>query len=186
MLKDIYEYIELPIAERQIHLDLNSECLQFTDQKSTSVHHAARGILAWNLMTTIPSGMKIHLCHACNNKLCSNPKHLYWGTPKENHLDQVAAGTYKSLYQRTKDKYGEEGYRNITKLAGAKGGKAFAEAYSKDKTLSPNKLSDDEIKNIVDLVLTEPKTRGYISRLSEKLNVSHTQIRRYIKKYVQQ
>jgi len=29
--------------------------------------------------------------HKCHNKYCINPKHLYWGTTKQNAEDQVKA-----------------------------------------------------------------------------------------------
>ena len=32
--------------------------------------------------------------HRCNNPPCVNPDHIYWGTPTENELDSVAAGTH--------------------------------------------------------------------------------------------
>lgn len=124
MFTDIYDYILLPLELRQNHLDIPTECLVLSEKKSTSVHHAARGILAYELKTTIPSGMSIQLCHACNNKMCCNPKHLYWGTPKENHQDQVAAGTYKHFKDRMINKYGEEEYRKMQKKAASKGGSA--------------------------------------------------------------
>ena len=31
--------------------------------------------------------------HKCNNANCVNPKHLYWGTPRQNTHDQVVSGT---------------------------------------------------------------------------------------------
>jgi hypothetical protein len=37
-----------------------------------------------------------HVLHGCNNPSCCNPKHLRWGTPKDNHLDSVKAGTHVS------------------------------------------------------------------------------------------
>ena len=121
---DIYEYILLSLEERQFHLNLDAECIILCEKKSTSTHHAARGILAWNLKTTIPSGMKIHLCHACNNKMCCNPYHLYWGTPKENHQDQFVAVTYKPFKVRMVNKYGEEEYKKMMRQNASKGGKA--------------------------------------------------------------
>ena len=33
--------------------------------------------------------------HACNNRACVNPNHLYDGTPKDNFDDMVKAGTFK-------------------------------------------------------------------------------------------
>jgi hypothetical protein len=74
----IEEYIKLTKAERQTHIDLKDDCIY---RGGISTQH--RGILAAYLDTTMPVG-RILLCHACGNGKCSNPKHLYWGTDKEN------------------------------------------------------------------------------------------------------
>ncbi|AVH85097.1 hypothetical protein RsoM2USA_169 [Ralstonia phage RsoM2USA] len=79
---DINEYILLPKTERIKHLDLNSSC-EYRGTNSTQ----CRGLLAYYLDTNVPIGSKIHCCHACNDDLCSNPKHLYWGTSSENRID---------------------------------------------------------------------------------------------------
>ena len=80
--QDIYEYIKNSKTERQIHLSLFEECIEIGGNS-----REARLLLAHFLKTTVPKGMKIHLCHACNNSKCSNPRHLYWGTAGENMLD---------------------------------------------------------------------------------------------------
>jgi hypothetical protein len=36
----------------------------------------------------IPKGM--HICHACDNPICTNPDHLWVGTHKQNNDDKIA------------------------------------------------------------------------------------------------
>ena len=71
---------------------------------NSTVH---KGVLAQYLNTNIPFKPKpwIDLCHACHNDKCSNPKHLYWGTPRENSLDRMANGD-KTIFSRMVEKYG--------------------------------------------------------------------------------
>lgn len=77
------EYMKRTQEERQSHLNLSEKCeLRGGD----SIQF--RGLLAYYVDTEIPSGHKITMCHACNNPDCSNPKHLYWGTPSENFEDR--------------------------------------------------------------------------------------------------
>lgn len=72
--------------ERQRHLNLREPCLERGG--NSTVH---KGVLAEFLNTNIPSG-RILLCHACHNGKCSNPRHLYWGTDKENKEDYLLNG----------------------------------------------------------------------------------------------
>ncbi len=82
-MKPIEEYVKLPKDERQKHLKLDEPCLERGGQSMY-----LKGLLAHIHDTTIPSGKKIHVCHACHNGACSNPNHLYWGTASENALDR--------------------------------------------------------------------------------------------------
>lgn len=31
-------------------------------------------------------------CHRCDNPICCNPEHLFWGTPKDNVVDSIVKG----------------------------------------------------------------------------------------------
>jgi hypothetical protein len=97
---DIKEFIKRSKEERQSHLQLEEPCCE---RGGNSTNH--KGVLAQFLNTSIPKG-RILLCHACNNEKCSNPKHLYWGTDKENITEDNPK--WKSVWDRTVEKYGYE------------------------------------------------------------------------------
>jgi hypothetical protein len=99
-MKNIYEYILLLKQERQSHLKLNEPCVE-----RGAGSYYFKGLLAHYLDTTVPTGHKIHLCHACHNGACGNPNHMYWGTAQENRLDQVE-NNGKTIWERTVEKHG--------------------------------------------------------------------------------
>lgn len=126
-MKDILEYIKLSYSERTYHLDLNTECREIGGN-STSF----KGLLSHELGVTIPSSSKILLCHKCHNGKCSNPKHLYYGTPKENIQDQIENGTFIPIWEKVVKKYG---YEEACKL-NSKGNKSAGGLANKGKPKS--------------------------------------------------
>jgi hypothetical protein len=96
----IENFIKLSREERRKHLDLTEQCCE---RGGNSTNH--KGVLAQYLNTTIPSG-RILLCHSCHNSNCSNPKHLYWGTDKDNVKDARDNGTWKNPWDYAVEKYG--------------------------------------------------------------------------------
>lgn len=170
MFQLIEEYIQKPQIERLSHVVLSEPCIEIGGRLSTEY----RGLLAHHLMTTIPTAKKILLCHACGNGKCSNPRHLYWGTYSENLRDAYNHGAMKTQKEYYIEKHGEEAYRAEMGRRAAKGGKAFKPTRS---------LKNDRILEIQTAIENEPKTWGWIGRVSKKLDVSHTQVQRYIKKW---
>lgn len=81
-----------------------------------------KGLLAHILDTTIPRGRTVLICHACNNAACSNPSHIYWGTPRENAKDALANGN-PNPWQNVVAKYGLEKAKALNKRARARDGK---------------------------------------------------------------
>ena len=157
------DYIKLSREERRKHLNLNTPCINIGGDS-----RSFRGLLAHYLKTTISKS--VYVCHACNNSKCSNVNHLYWGTPKDNHIDQVECGNWTSPRERTIKKYGLEEANKISKKASSLGGKAGG---------GKNKLTKEQIKKYKEVILEcdFPK-RGWQSRAAKKINISHTQIKR--------
>lgn len=115
----VEQYLEKSQSERQDHLNLNEPC---KERGGNSTNH--RGVLAEYLDTPIYA-RPADLCHACHNEKCSNPKHLYWGTRKENIQDAKDNGTFKSVWDRMVEKYGyEEACRRNARGDKSAGGKA--------------------------------------------------------------
>ena len=114
------KYIDLPASERKKHLKLDTPC-----KERGGYSTMFRGLLADFLETDIFVDKKIVLCHACHNAKCSNTEHLYWGTYQDNIDDQIANGTWKTVWERSVEKYGlEEACKRNARGNKAAGGRA--------------------------------------------------------------
>lgn len=113
-MKTIAQYIKLSKEERQAHLKLDDPCIERGGQSMY-----LKGLLAHMRDTTIPNGHLAHVAHACHNKLCSNPDHLYWGTSSENSQDRMANGGL-TVFENMVNKYGLEEATAMQKRRGNK------------------------------------------------------------------
>lgn len=166
---DINEYMQLSREVRRSHLRLDESCIEIG-----GLSQFYRGLLAHHLKTTI-GGRSVYVCHACNNPKCSNPNHLYWGSPSDNVIDQREAGTWKSGYHRLIDKYGEEKVKQMLSERSHLGGKAGG---------GHNRLSTVQLEEWkIAISSMSPRKRGWIADLGRKMNCSHTQVKRILNKY---
>lgn len=167
-MKQILEYMTLSRVLRREHLVLDSACIEIG---GGSIEF--KGLLAYHLGTTIPTklGHRVQLCHACGNGNCSNVNHLYWGSARDNVQDMIEHGTYKSINQRTKEKYGDDAEQKLLETAR----KASKIARKKKPVEHWEKFRP--FFNGVDF-----SQAGWAYDLQEKIGYSATHIRRIAKK----
>jgi hypothetical protein len=166
---DIHEYMKYSREKRRSHLKLQEECIEIGGDS-----RLFRGLLAHFLKTTIGS-KNIYVCHACNNPHCSNPVHLYWGTPKDNWQDAKESGRWTPIHSRMLKKHGEKKTSEILSNIASKAGKAGG---------GWNTLTEQQLlawKQAIEEI--DLNNFGWIGKLSFSMNCSHTHVRRIMKKY---
>jgi len=172
---NLKEYMKLPQDKRQIHLDLTDDCLEIGAGSKEN-----RALLAIHLNTTCHYlGKKTgYLCHACHNSKCSNVKHLYWGSAKENaqdkYNDQPDLGV--KIKQINIERHGEDHYSRIGALGHL--------SWKSGKPAST--LSQQEVDRRVNLLLESGvnlNQYGWVQKTAQIWEVSHAQVRRFFKSY---
>lgn len=187
----ITEYMSKTKSERQNHLNLAEQCCH-RGGNSTQF----KGLLAFYLDTNIPDGDVAYLCHACNDGNCSNPRHLYWGTAKENHDDYKKAPNYKSFHDNMIEKHGIEKTNEFNRKAGAKGGnvkslrkckpKTIAHRESLSVALSSRKVSTEQkIQDVLNSNINF-SIFGWVKLVSPILGVKDQVVSRWMKRNMPQ
>tara|TARA_Y100000592_G_scaffold97170_1_gene167277 strand:+ start:17 stop:520 length:504 start_codon:yes stop_codon:yes gene_type:complete len=109
-MKTITQHMQLSKQQRQAHIDLSSPCIPTVatnhpnNTRATPGSYIRKGryknnLLAFhNIEDFNGNKIKVEACHLCPNNstapngfICENPKHLYFGTVKENNNDKSKA-----------------------------------------------------------------------------------------------
>lgn len=133
---------------RTKHIDLEDSCIFIGGTGSQEF----RGLMAHYLKTTIPLRKVACLCHACSNHKCSNPKHLYWGTESENRRDSIR-------HER-----------------GMPWSVDVSESIRKKKKVGFQAIPVERYIEVFNEIDTSQW--GWVQEASNKLGVTHTQVRR--------
>lgn len=162
---EISEYMQRSRDERTSHLDLSESC----GMNGGTGSNQYKGLLAYFLGTKIPTNEKVHLCHACGEARCSNVKHLYWGTPRENAADAKTHGTWSSITERTRKKHGDAFVKEVASRAAKNAGET-RRARSLEKWEPHRHIFEEEFG-----------TRGWPKRVSQRLGIEPEHVRKIAK-----
>lgn len=137
----ISEYMMKSRDERRAHLYLSEPCIEIGGGSQQF-----RGLLAHYIGTTISTKREAVLCHACHNGECSNVKHLYWGTPRDNTIDMIENNS-RTVWNGLIRNHGEESAKQ--KMASAGRGN-LGKTKQKKGSRAPYKLSNFTCKRMSD------------------------------------
>lgn len=133
---------------RTSHVDLSTPCTfhlrpDGTPRSPNSQKYQARKNLEEKVKKAKPYGAKWHVAHLCENSsgcdaVCTNPDHLYFATPKENHRDYDRlgnpTGAMKTVETNRANKSGAFHDPHYMKIAQKLGGKAGSKSQLKNGT----------------------------------------------------
>lgn len=131
---EIAEYMLLSREERTAHIDLESPCDCWHGANSYGKSRARKSLLRF-LGLQGEHTKRTECCHLCPNhskagSVCSNPLHLYLGTPSENHKDipeEVRQNSYRRRGQVGGRSRTPEGMSKAGRIGGKIGGQVLVE-----------------------------------------------------------
>jgi len=153
-MKTIEQHMQLNQKQRQAHIDLSSPCIPALYTRNTVKNkkgafsnkrhgssQAKNELIEYHYIQKF-NGRNVHTCHLCTNDstapndfVCKNPKHIYFGTPKENSFD-ISCNDRKQRSRKGGIKGGNTNLKKGEKYFGDMGKKGVAKALKSGNHIS--------------------------------------------------